>query len=348
MKASLKTFAAFTLLLISHSGNSQDIHFSQFTLNPMSFNPGLSGVVNADFRATVSYRNQWSGVAPFTTYAASADGKVKFKNTDGQLTLGGMIYKDVAGDLELGTFDMRAHIGYVLPLNYYSDLTFGMSGGFMQRSINPAAMVWDAQYVNGEYNAANPSYETAFYDPVSSPDLGAGLAYSYNRNSSTLSANDHLDVVIGAGVMHLNRPALSSNDDEDRTPMKISVNTDVNIGITNTNFSVRPGFLYSRQGPFQETVLGTYWSVLMREGSKRTGFISVARVSLGTHLRVGDAFIPSLFLELSSYKLGISYDTNYSSLKPATAGKGGIEFTFVYTNPATFYYKRHRRGKASL
>lgn len=347
-KKSIYLLPAMLGMLVNQYTNAQDVHFSQFNLNPMAFNPGLAGVVNADFRATVSYRDQWNGVAPFTTYYAAADGKIKQKNSDNIFTLGGLISKDKAGDLELGTFNASLHLGYMLALDNNSELTFGMSGGLLQRSLNGSAMIWDDQYVNGSYSAANPTSETTNYSPVSALDFGAGLAYSYSKSTSTLSSNDHFDLIVGAGVMHANRPVISLAGGDDPLPMKLTGNVDLNLGIVNTNFSVRPGLLYSRQGPHQELVLGSYWSILVQEGSKRTGFLSVARVSLGTHYRTGDAFIPSILMELAEYKLSISYDVNVSGLSPATGGQGGIEFTFIYTNPATFYYKRKRRGTSFL
>lgn len=340
---------ALTTLLFTHASNAQDVHFSQFVLSPMTFNPGMTGVVNADFRASVGYKNQWPGVAPFTTYTASADGSFNIKKgSDALLALGGHIYRDMAGDLNLGTFSGSLFVGSILPLNRNSELSLGLSAGMLQRSLSPGNMIWDSQYINGQFNANNASGESLRFAPLTSPDFGAGVAYNFRRGTSTLSSNDYLDMTFGFGLMHVNKPSIGFAGAEDLLPMKMTGHGDVMVGVTNTNFSFRPGFLYSRQGPFQEIVVGTYWSVLMREASKRTGFISAARFSLGTHYRVGDAFIPSVFIEVAEYKLGISYDVNTSGLTSATSGKGGIEITFMYTNPASFYYKRKRRGTSFL
>jgi type IX secretion system PorP/SprF family membrane protein len=347
----IKMSCAATLLTIlgMTSSVAQDIHFSQFNLSPMMLNPGNAGMGNADFRGSISYKNQWPGIAPFTTYRASFDGSVKKRGgSDVMLGLGGSFYKDVAGDVELGTFNASLYVSAILPLDYNSDLSLGLSGGMLQRSMAPQNMIWDNQYVNGVVDQTISSGESYRFAPITQGDVGGGMTYRHRNSSSTLSSNDYRDLTVGVGVMHLNRPNLGWDGSEDRLPMKISAHGDLLFGITNTNFGVRPGFLYSRQGPFQEIVLGSYYYVTLREASKRTGFISAARFSLGTHYRVGDAFIPSVLLEVAEYKLGISYDVNVSALTPATSAKGGIEITFIYTNPATFYYKRKRRSSPMM
>lgn len=349
VKAIFFQVCCLALLLFNNGNlNAQDVHFSQFNLSPMNFNPGMTGVVNANLRASVTYRNQWPGVAPYITYSGAVDGSFKAgDNSNAKFTAGAHIYKDVAGDVQLGTFQMTGFFGSILQLNRNSDLSLGLSAGLLQRSLDYNNMIWDAQYVNGEYNPANNTYEFNNSFLVNKGNVGAGVVYRYQQASATLSSNDQRQLVTGLGVMHLNRPNISFMDVDDRLPMKFSAHADFLYGFTNTNYSIRPGFLFSRQGGYKELVLGTYWVVLMREPSKRTGFISAARVSFGTHVRVGDAFIPSVFLEVSEYKLGISYDTNFSGLTAATQGRGGIEITFIYTNPATFYYKRHQPGGSS-
>lgn len=330
-------------ILLGLGGKAQDIHFSQWMLNPLEFNPAMTGVFNANLRVSLTYRNQWPGLAPFTTYKAAGDGTINTRNTGkARLSLGGMVYKDVAGDAQLANFQMTMFVGTIMELNRNSDLSVAINGGLLQRSLSPSDMIWDAQYVGGQYSASNPSFESSRAYVINTGDVGAGVAYRYQKDAGTLSSNDHLQFVAGIGLQHLNRPTIALSGGDDRMYGKFTLHSDMDIGIKNTNISMRPGIFYAKQGPYKEIVAGTYFTVLMREGSKRTGFISAMKFSLGTHYRVGDAFIPSIFFEVDKYKVGVSYDTTLSTLRTANQSKGGIEITFIFTNPSTFYYKRNQ------
>jgi len=78
----------------------------------------------------------------------------------------------------------------------------------------------------------------------------------------------------------------------------------------------------------------------LTEESKYTGFIKESAISFGGHIRVGDAFIPSVLLEIANFGLGISYDVNISGLKKVSYGKGGFEISLRYINPSPFRYGR--------
>jgi type IX secretion system PorP/SprF family membrane protein len=342
----IKAVSALTLLTgtLFTTATAQDVHFSQFNLSPMTLNPGNTGVSNADFRGSIAYKNQWPGIAPFTTYRASFDGSIKKKGSDAMLGLGASIYKDVAGDVQLGTFSGTVFMSGIIPLDQNSELSMGLSAGLLQRSMNPTELIWDNQYQNGALDQTLPSNENTRFTPVTAGDLGGGVTYNYRNAASSFSSNNYKDMTFGIGAMHINRPNVGWDEVVDRLPMKISAHGDMLFGVANTNLGFRPGFLYSRQGSHQEIVFGSYYYVTMREASTRTGFISAARFSLGTHYRVGDAFIPSILLEVAEYKLGISYDVTVSGLTAVNSGKGGVEITLIYTNPATFYYKRKRRS----
>jgi hypothetical protein len=60
---------------------------------------------------------------------------------------------------------------------------------------------------------------------------------------------------------------------------------------------------------------------------------------LGAWYRFNDAVIPYVGLEFNNLLLGFSYDVNVSSLKSATASKGGTEISLIYIK------KKEDRGK---
>jgi hypothetical protein len=47
-------------------------------------------------------------------------------------------------------------------------------------------------------------------------------------------------------------------------------------------------------------------------------------------MRVNDAIIPYLGLEIGGLRIGATYDVNISGLKSATNSAGGAEFSIIY------------------
>ena len=53
-------------------------------------------------------------------------------------------------------------------------------------------------------------------------------------------------------------------------------------------------------------------------------------VYIGSWMRVNDALIPYVGLEFGGLRIGATYDINISSLKAATANRGGSEISIIY------------------
>jgi len=79
------------------------------------------------------------------------------------------------------------------------------------------------------------------------------------------------------------------------------------------------------QDPFDEVVIG----------AMAKGYLNVNRgrefaVSFGAGYRFGDAIIPKVALDISSWHAEFSYDINISDFEVATRGRGGPEFSLIY------------------
>ena len=154
------------------------------------------------------------------------------------------------------------------------------------------------------------------------------------------TANDMVIIHTGLSVTHLNKPKYSFyGNSSEKLYAHVIGHVDALIGIKNTNLALMPGFLYMGQGPSGEILPGCYFRYMLREESKFTGYVKGASIMIGTHLRLKDAFIPSVELEIAEYTIGLSYDMNVSGLKTATSGKGGFEIHLRYGNPNPFLYK---------
>ena len=340
--------------------NAQDIHFSQFTMSPLTVNPALSGTTTW-IRAASSYRTQWKAVTvPYNTLGASFDIKskkrwMKVKNQteryrkpdDNGFGWGVNFFNDKAGDGEMGTLQANASLAYQIMLSGKSMIALGFQGGVMQRSIN-----WDGLYWGTQYDpASSTGYNKNLYpvgdkaiaggdNSIIIPDLSAGGIYTFKKSERYMTGNDQFDVTIGAAMFHALQPKYSFLGSDEKLYQRIVVHGMSTIGISNTRLAVVPAFMIQKQGPNQEIMMGSLFRYMLREDSKYTGFVKGASISAGGYYRNKDAFVAAMLFEFSTYGLGVSYDFNLSGLKTASSGRGGFEITLRFLNPAPFVFSQ--------
>jgi hypothetical protein len=72
-----------TLFMLMTELKCQDVHFSQFSQNPMMLNQAYTGMYEGNYRFNLNYRSQWATIGNgYETYAASTD-YIIFKNSIG-------------------------------------------------------------------------------------------------------------------------------------------------------------------------------------------------------------------------------------------------------------------------
>lgn len=340
-KILLYPLALFALVASVHKATAQDIHFSQYYNSPLTLNPALAGSF-MDHRVTLNYKDQWRSVATaYKTLGVSYDMKLfKDRWQNGFLGVGINIFADRAGDANMGTTQANLTLASHRRLNKANSVSLGLQGGYAQRSINTSKLTWDNQYQNGAFDPALPSGENFANQKFGLGDFSAGFQWQYGKDEMYISGNDALKANFGAAYFHVNQPKYSflatSNE---RLYSKLVVHGNMFIGIKNTNSGLVPSFLYMKQGPAQEIMVGALVKYLLKEDSKYTGFIRGAAVSLGGHYRFQDAVVIQGLIEMGSYALGISYDVNTSDLSNASNGRGGIEIMLRYVNPNPFMFK---------
>ena len=338
-----KYFASVLLSLSALSLFSQDIHFSQYNLTPLVINPAQAGAYKS-FEAIANYKSQWTSISPnaYKTINISADGRLMQKKWKTRWLAAGLnIFSDKAGDGNMKTLNSNLSFGYHTQLNDKSILGGCLEAGYASRSIDYSKLTWDEQYQNGAYVPGSTTGEEALQgkSKFGYPDVGLGLVYQFNKGQMYSTANDMVIIRAGLALHHLNSPKYSFYGSDEKLFMKVVGHVDALIGVKNTNLSLVPGLLYMQQGPSHEILPGMYFRYMLREESKFTGYVKGAAILIGTHLRVNDAFIPSVQLEIAEYTIGLSYVMNVSGLKTATTGRGGFEISFRYGNPNPFMYK---------
>lgn len=349
------TIVILTLMIaLTSISKAQDYHFSQFFDTPLLVNPALTGVFNGNQRAILYYRDQWSSVMsnPYQSFGFSFDTRL-WKNADetGYLALGINALKDRAGTSEMSLTQGLFSLSYHQQIGMNSLISAGIQGGYSQRTINQNNLVWDNQYdpnIAG-FDPTLPSGETYIYEDFGYADIATGLLYSYFSPSANSSSNDGMRFNVGGSFYHFNRPKKSFSELADlQLHSKIIVHGRALIGLAQTNTAIAPSFMYELQGPNQEIMAGLGFRFMLQEQSRYTGFMKESALTLGCLMRVGDALIPYVSFEFANYSIGVSYDTNISSLSRATNSVGGFEVNLRFINPNPFKYQSRSMNKSFL
>ncbi|HEV7232525.1 MAG TPA: PorP/SprF family type IX secretion system membrane protein [Bacteroidia bacterium] len=330
---------AVILWSIPSSGLSQDTHFSQFYMSPLTQNPALTGALY-DMEAYLNYRNQWQSVTtPYQTMAASFDMRISKKSQKKGFWAAGMnMYSDKAGDAHISTNQVNLSLAYHVRLNDFNTLGAGLQCGFAQRGLDAWDIRTGSQFNGVAYDPTLPTAEGLKGTTLNYFDTGAGLIWTYNNNSGAIKVTDNheLKFNVGVSILHPNQPGYSFYDDGEKLYMKYVIHGSALLSIPNTNIAFVPSFFYCVQGPLQEIYVGTLIRYKLKQDSKYTGRNKGAALSLGSFYRAGDSAIAALLLEYSGYAIGFSYDINNSSLQSASHYKGGMEITLRFVNPNPF------------
>ncbi len=345
MKPKVLFFAValnITICLLHISSNAQDIHFSQFNMTPLVLNPALAGVFEGDQRAFLNYKNQWQGMGmPGATYSTglfSFDTHFfKKKWSKGYIGAAINAFKDVAGDLKMGTTQLNFSFSGIVFLNEQQLISGGLQGGYVQKSISAAAMQYENQYNpgTGTYDPSMLSGDIGAVPPATYGDFSTGISWSYNKDKSTLVASNKIvKINLGLAALNINSPKqnFTANGITDQLYSRYLLSGTASIGIKNTNLLLMPNAMLVKQGPSYEFNSGA----LLRYSVKEIA------VSAGAQWRLKDAVIPVLLIEYSQYAMGISYDVNTSQLNKGTNRKGGIEISLRYLSPNPFHYTASR------
>ena len=156
----MKKIVSILLIIIAFSTSAQDIHFSQYYMNPIYLNPALAGNFDGDWRFTGNQKSQWRSVSrPYNTFALSAENKE-------ELLLPGLyhafnLYHDAAGDGNLRTIEMNLSNAYQYYLNSDStqSVTAGFQIGFNHKSIDMSKLNFDSQFDGYQFDENLPTNE---------------------------------------------------------------------------------------------------------------------------------------------------------------------------------------------
>jgi len=301
----------------------QDIHFSHLAAVPTQTNPAYTGLMEGRARVGIDYRGQWNNFTNgFQTASLSADMKLWENRYD---VLGGGIFltNDRAGDLAFTTQQIGINNSYLKALdNGKTYISFGVQNVYTFQQIDwSKARAFDFEPLEVLGESGQRSYW----------DIGGGLSFFHrpDRNVSWFA---------GVAGAHLNKPTVTFLEDNDGniadqlyTKWTLHAGAEIKFGRYN---SLRPSVLFLRQGPNRQLHVGTFYRFKTDNGISSDAEIAVhfgafVRAYPAQELGGIDAIILAARFDYQNTVITVSFDTNVSSLRAASNGVGGPEFSLV-------------------
>jgi type IX secretion system PorP/SprF family membrane protein len=313
----MKLFFVFVAVFLANFYFAQDIHWSQFNENPIFLSPANTGNFNGDSRFTSSYREQWRKVTiPFQTFSLYFDSKF---SKNGNFTYAFSVFNDVVGDGKFKTIELNFNLAYKKYISKDSNhiLRTGIQVGLNHRQFTFPNFYFDEQYNGISYDPSAPITEDLITDKRNNLNLGSGIAYQILRAKNQ-------SIQFGISTFNLNQANHSFYGDKANRDIRILFFSRAEFALNEKNYLI-PSLMFQRQGTFQEFVFGSQFRHILKDEQK-----SKKSVYFGFFMRRRDAFFLNLGLYINSWQFGLSYDVNTSTLKTASASRGGIELNLNY------------------
>ena len=323
--------ALLSLYFFAESLQAQDLHFSQYFNAPLLTNPANTGFEpDADWRAGINYRDQWSGVLnnPYKTMSAWGDAQLfndRFES--GWMGVGTVILKDVAGSGNLSSTKIYGSLAYHQLMGYRSLLSGGFGIGAVNKRIDATKLTFDNQWNGKFFDVTIPNGEPFAKTSVWYFDLNAGLNYS-------IFPSDNVYLNAGVSVDHINMPEESffSNSASD-TKVAPRYNAFLNGSVkVNEQWIVNPNAYFSMMSKPTEIVAG------MNAHYNLSGDGSLQLIG-GIYYRLQDAFIPVIGCTVSGISITVNYDATNSSLGSYSQTRGAYELSLTKAGVFSVYGK---------
>ncbi|MBK7562027.1 MAG: PorP/SprF family type IX secretion system membrane protein [Chitinophagaceae bacterium] len=309
-----------TLVSVS---DAQDPNFSQFFASPLTLNPALTGKFDGVYRIAGNYRNQWPTISnAFVTKTVSVDfGILKNRLSDiDQMGMGVMGFTDRAGDGVLVTNGAGLSLAYHKGLDEdgFHQIGVGFQGAYLNKRLDITKVVFEDELTPlGFVPGTTGEIFTNKQINVSYVDINAGVLY----NGST---NGYNNFYVGASMYHINRPKESFKGGEYLLAARTTLQAGGKIPIGSYNY-LHVSAIHSIQAKAHNTVAGGAFAYNVNQDQDNP-----VNVYVGGWYRFNDAAIPYVGLEFSGLHIGVTYDANTSTLKPASNTRGGMEISLIY------------------
>lgn len=318
----MRKFSVFIVIaVLSLNAYAQDPHFSQFFASPLTLNPAFTGKFDGEWRLAVNHRDQWPSIPKaYVTTSASFDfGIMKNKIPAGDVFgVGISALTDASADNQLklnyGSISLSYH--KALDENGYNTIGAGFQGTYSSLTLDDSKLTFEDMLRQNGFTGARTDFLTNGSNQ-NYMDLNAGVLFSGSTNGNN-------NYYAGVSAYHINRPKVGFKDANWYLANRLTIHGGATFPFTqqvNLNVSV----IHQTQSKASETTLGGAFSFNVNGDD-----VKPTNVFIGSWMRLNDAVIPYLGLEVGGLRIGATYDVNISSLKSATSSRGGSEFSLIY------------------
>lgn len=324
MRRFLLLFTIALFALPDWDASGQGLHFSQYYNAPMLLNPANTALLpDNDFRVGLNLRNQWAVIpVPYTTFSAFGDVKVggnsNNENHNNWLGLGMAFFSDKAGDGNLSLSQIQGDMAYHLQLSQYIMLSLGLSGSYVQRSVNYDNLTFDRQWDGVGFNTQVANGEKVGIMKTSYYTVTPGINLAW-------FPTDHLYIKLGGSVANVNTPIESFYSNSKNTIAYRPIgNLDVLMQVGPT-LIINPSVYYTTQKGATELVGGSMARISISDKNS-----THMELILGAYMRLNDAVIGAAGLQVGPVQFMANYDFTMSALAPYNAAYGALEFSLIY------------------
>ena len=295
---------------------AQDIQYSQYYNNPLYLNPAFAGASPAH-RIVLNHRLQWPNLPKvFTNSSLSYDANIKGLNSG----FGILLSEDKAGTANLRSTAISFNYSYTVSFGNKWIFRPGLVFGIVDRNIDFQNILFGDQIDFNVPGSSSFDPNALFIRGSSYYDIGTG-GLIYNAK-----------YWLGFSVFHLNKPRNTLLSGQTTLERRLTIHAGAKFPLDNPIFrgdrypSFAPGFIYKKQGEFQQMDLGATFSY--QPFSIGLWYRGIPFLNTITSQSSNDAVILSLGLEYEKFQFGYSFDMTISGLG-ANSG-GAHEFSLQY------------------
>tara|TARA_B100000683_G_scaffold160206_1_gene154532 strand:- start:71 stop:1078 length:1008 start_codon:yes stop_codon:yes gene_type:complete len=316
----IRLFSILCVISFWFGLSAQDIHFSQYYASPFNLNPALTGLFDGSIRAWANYRSQWGTVhVPYETYDAALDFTLPVQSDN--MGLGLYFLQDASGSSGLRVSKVALMGAYQKgfgPKKHRSILALGYYAKYVQKGIAYFNLTFPNQYNgNFDFDPNLNSGENSLGNSLYYLDFGLGSLLRLNMENFPVST-------IGFAFYHVNLPKESFLDSENRLGLRYHIHGDSRLALVDKGFLTFRG-AFMGQNNNHEALMGLEYEHFFNLSPRVRRSIFV-----GLMTRLSDAIIIVAGGEHKNVRLGLSYDVNISSLKPASNMYGALELSMQY------------------